>query len=96
MAHRHGPHAHLNQSLAQQFDRWIKDSARMLNETERSHETFIQHHRLKYAEGTPPIWAACEVMSFGLLSRYYDNLKDTRTRRAIALPYGISHEVLAS
>ena len=33
------------------------------------------------------VWAVCEVMSLGLLSRWYNNLGPMPTRRAIHTPY---------
>lgn len=42
------------------------------------------------------MWAVCEVMSLGQLSRWYDNLKPMPTRRAIADVYGVNEEALKS
>lgn len=44
----------------------------------------------------PPIWAACEVMSFGLLSRFYENIKRDHDRKRIASTYGLSPDNLKS
>ena len=57
------------------------------NEVKRSEETFIRHLLANYAETLPPVWAVCEVMSLGLLSRWYNALKPMPTRRAIASVY---------
>jgi len=66
-------------------------------EIARSHETFIDHYREKYDDPKhPPIWAACEVMSFGLLSKWFKNLKHRPDRQAIAQTYEIDEKVLAS
>jgi abortive infection bacteriophage resistance protein len=62
----------------------------------RSDETFIKHLKATYSEVLPPVWAVCEVMSLGLLSRWYNNLKPMPTRRAIAATYGVDESVLAS
>ena len=51
---------------------WIK---KLRDETRRSREAFITHHRVRYAQFPDlPIWVATEIMSFGSLSRMYANL----------------------
>jgi len=44
----------------------------------------------------PPIWAACEVMSFGLLSRFYENIRHVRDKKVISRIYGLTPEILKS
>jgi abortive infection bacteriophage resistance protein len=96
VAHRHGPHAHLDQNIAHDMTLWLQNLIRLVKEVERSDEVFIRHIREKYQEPVPPVWAVCEVMSLGLLSKWYGNLKPMPTRRAIADVYGLDEEVLAS
>jgi len=97
MAHRHGPHAHLDSSLARHSDFWQKNLNALKDQVYQSrHEPFIDHFRKNHTEDFPPIWAVCEVMSVGLLSRMYKNLEPIETRRAIAKVYGIDDSDLAS
>ena len=96
LAHRHGPHAHMDASLAFRRDKWTSNREALENEVGRSEETFIRHLIETYAESLPPVWAVCEVMSLGLLSRWYANLKPMSTRSAIAAVYGIDQAVLQS
>ncbi|MEI7732028.1 MAG: Abi family protein [Verrucomicrobiota bacterium] len=96
IGHRHGPHGHLNPQLAYRSDHWQKNIALLTAEVERSDEIFIRHFTSKYQEQLPPVWAVCEVMSLGLLSRWYANLKPMPTRRAIASTYGLDERVFAS
>lgn len=96
LAHQHGPHAHLDSNLAQHRDRWQKNLDKLSEEVKRSDETFIRHLLATYSEALPPVWAVCEVMSLGLLSRWYNNLKPMPTRRAIAKSYEADQAVLAS
>ena len=96
MAHRHGAHAHLEWSIASDTDRWLQNLNSLVREVGRSDETFIKHLTKTYGEPLPPVWAVCEVMSLGLLSRWFDNLKPMPTRRAIADAYGIDDDVLRS
>lgn len=96
MGHLHGAHAHLNASLANNHYHWQQNKKSLKKEVQRSDEVFISHLVTKYAEELPPIWAACEVMSLGLLSRWYKNLKPMNTRRLIANQYELDESVLES
>ena len=96
MAHRHGTHAHLNASIAFKYHLWQQNLDKLGSEVNRSDETFIKHLKNTYQESLPPVWAVCEVMSLGLLSRWYNNLKPMPTRRAIANAYGLDERVLES
>lgn len=44
----------------------------------------------------PPIWACCEVLTLGQLSKWYDNLKPGTAKTAIARVYGLSDAMLVS
>lgn len=96
LAHAHGPHAHLMPELARRRDHWQFNLDKLSSEVERSDETFISHLLKTYTEELPPAWAVCEVMSLGLLSRWYGNLKPGATRRAIARVYGLDETVFQS
>jgi abortive infection bacteriophage resistance protein len=96
MAHHHGPHAHLEPALALRMDHWGKNLSGLTEQVDRSDETFIRHFRNQYAERLPPVWAVCEVMSLGQLSRCFANLKPMPTRRAIADVYALDQRVLQS
>lgn len=96
MAQRHGAHAHLNAGLAHDNERWQANVAQLTVEVDRSDETFIRHLKATYCEALPPVWAVSEVMSLGLLSRWYGNLGPKGTRRAISNVYGVDEWVLAS
>lgn len=96
LAHLHGPHAHLNSALARKPHFWRSNIDQLTEEVDRSEEAFIKHLKSTYSDRLPPIRAACEVMSLGLLSRWYNNLKPMPTRRAIAATYRIDEKVLES
>jgi abortive infection bacteriophage resistance protein len=96
MAHLHGPHAHLEMNLARDQKAWLGNLSTLSREVDRSKEVFIQHMKGTYKEMLPPVWAVCEVMSLGLLSHWYDNLRPTATRTAIASAFQVDHETLAS
>lgn len=96
LAHRHGPHAHLDAALAFKPHLWQANLNKLTDEVDRSDEAFIKHLKATYTEPLPPVWAVCEVMSLGLLSRWYNNLKPMPARRAIAAVYGVDERVLES
>jgi len=81
MANLHGPHAHLDASLAFKRWHWQRNLKKLAGEVNRSDEVFIKHLLNTYQEELPPVWAVCEVMSLGLLSRWYNNLKPMQGRR---------------
>lgn len=96
VAHIHGPHGHLNENLAFRNDRWHKNLDQLKDEVKRSDEDFIKHLNTNYSEELPPVWAVCEVMSLGLLSRWYNNHKPMHTRSAISAVYSLDEKVLES
>ena len=96
LAHHHGPHAHLDPSLAFKHHLWLKNLEKLGSEVDRSDEAFIDHLQKTYAESLPPVWVVCEVMSLGMLSRWYNNLKPMPIRRAIATTYRVDEKVLES
>ena len=96
LGHRHGTHAHLDSSIAYRQDRWQTNLEALEKEVKRSDEVFIKHFTDTYSEALPPVWAVCEVMSLGLLSRWYANIKPMATRTAIASAYGLDQRVLES
>ncbi len=96
LAHGHGAHAHLDKSLAFKLPLWHENFDKLKEEVERSDEAFIKHLTAAYSEALPPVWAVCEVMSLGLLSRWYNNLRPMATRRAIARVYEVDEGVLES
>lgn len=96
MGHLHGPHSHLNQALAYNPRHWVKHKDDLEKEVGRSDEIFIHHLMATYSENLPPIWAVCEVMSLGLLSRWYNNIKPMNTRNVIAGVYSLDESTFAS
>lgn len=96
LAHKHGPHGYLEPALAKNPHFWQANLEKLQSEVGRSDEVFIQHIKANYSEPLPPVWAAAEVMSLGLLSSWYNNLKPSATRVAIASAYQVDDSVLSS
>jgi abortive infection bacteriophage resistance protein len=59
------------------------------NEVGKSKETFIDHYKNACAEEVPPIWVAVEIMSFGEIAYWYNNVLLVSVRKAIAKEYGV-------
>lgn len=96
MSHYHGAHAHLNENLAVDNKRYQQNLEGVRKEVERADEIFIRHARNTYQEPLPAIWITSEVISLGLLSKLYGNLKPKPTRRAIAETYALDDRLLGS
>ncbi|WP_260843131.1 Abi family protein [Sedimenticola selenatireducens] len=97
LARLHGPHAYLNAGLSKN-PRWHANNlSSLMKELERSDEVFVSHYNETYSvPESPPVWAVCEVMSLGLLSRWYKSLRPASTRTAIARTYDLPDRVLES
>ena len=96
MAHRYGPHSYLDPGFAKRTSWHVKNLTSLKKEISRSDELFIEHYRQTYRDPeTPPIWAVCEVMSLGLLSRWINQLPSGDLGR-IASAYGLDQSVMRS
>jgi abortive infection bacteriophage resistance protein len=72
----YGSHWQLNDHLFRDLDRYNKHIESLKKEVDRSNELFIEHYKSKYSDPIePPSWMSFEVMSFGLLSKMFQNLK---------------------
>lgn len=97
LAMKYGPHGYLEPSLYNCADRYAQAFARLIDDLNRSKDTFIVHYRSKYDDPEhPPIWMTAEVVSLGQLSMWYSNLKSRPDRQAIAKTYGLDETVLVS
>ncbi len=85
LSHKYGPTCYCNPEI------FLNDlsHARLLGELKsaiyKSHEQFIDHHKINY-DSQFPIWVVTEVVSFSLLSRLYSLLKP-KDRKEIADTY---------
>ena len=94
---KYGSHAYLDDSLFRRTDIHRQHMDSLKGEISRSQETFIEHYRKTYDDpGLPPIWAVCEIMTFGQLSMWFNNLKRRPDRNAIARIYGLDEVILGS
>jgi len=99
MAHEHGPHCHLDETLfapPRRGWRHAEQVTALQAEAARSQETFIRHLRRTYDEPLPPIWAVVEIMTLGQLSKWYANTRLRADRNAIARVYDFDESELTS
>lgn len=96
MSIKYGAHAYTinNKSLRKNENHFAKNLAQITEQVENSEESFIAHFRSKYEEQLPPIWAVVEVLSLGLISRLYSNLRSYQVRQAIAKTYQLDESYL--
>ena len=88
----HGPHGHLDSDIHDGW--WTENKRRLAREVARSNEPFILNQSSKYTEETPALWATCEIMTFGSVSRWYKSLivddDEDGTKARIGQFYGLS------
>lgn len=57
---------------------------------ERSSELFVKHYKQKYTSpDMPPLWAVCETMSLGGLSKWVAATKDNTVKKKVAVTLGL-------
>ena len=97
LAERYGSHAYLQTNIflkANIYDACLKS---LDDELLRSKETFVQHYRDKYTQPSrPPIWAICELLTLGQLSKWLGNIKLRNDRQAIAHQLGLDEVVVCA
>lgn len=96
LGHGYGPQAYENPANFRLYPPHDKLLSVLDEELNRSDEVFVTHYQRKYSMTRPPIWAACEVMSFGLLSRFYTNIRRDKDKKRIAETYQLSVDGLKS
>ncbi len=96
ISHAYGSHGYLENSKGLRKDerRLIADIEDLKNHVQRSDEVFVKHYKEHYEEELPPAWVSCEVLSLGLLSRLYSNLRAYKVRRDISASYRLDETFL--
>jgi len=95
LAHKYGSIGYMNPKNFVS-DKIHKDMIEKINqEIDRSDEIFIEHHKSKY-KGVFPIWVVIEVISFGLMSKVYSNLKNEDKFEISSTYYKIPHKYIKS
>lgn len=84
-AHKYGPLGYKDAANFKNEHYYNEMLAQMDKEVARSSELFIKHHVQMYG-GNIPVWAIVEVISFGLISKMFRNLRD-EDQKVIAVTY---------
>jgi abortive infection bacteriophage resistance protein len=98
LSHTYGPFVHEKSEIFN-TNKWFNHEMwldKVHEEIERSKETFVQQYKYTY-NGFPriPIWMAVEVMSFGSISKMFQNLPK-KDQIQISRQYNLNHRVLSS
>ncbi len=88
--HAYGAHSYADTTHFRNAKKHAATLKKIDGEISRSKEDFILHFRQNHGLARPPIWAACEVMSFGNLSILYSIIGLDRDKKRIAATYGLS------
>lgn len=94
---RYGSHGYMEPRHFRKAQQHEKCMEKLRVELQHSHETFVTHYRQTYSDPEiPPVWAICEVLTFGQLSLWFQNIADGAVRVEIAKPYGLDEQILKS
>ena len=97
MAIRYGSHGYLDPGLYGNAQFFARGLTAFEDEFDRSRDTFIQHYKRKYtAPKLPPVWMAAEILSFGQLSKWIENLRASADRQALARAFRIDERIFCS
>lgn len=99
-AHHHGPFGYSDapSSLPKMSPAGLQGFlGRVQEETDRSHELFIDHFRTKYGDHHrfPPVWMMTEVMSFGTVLTFFRGASH-QVKRSVASSFGMPDTVFES
>jgi abortive infection bacteriophage resistance protein len=97
--HRYGPFGYTVPVNLPKLDgnRFGQFLTRVYEETQRSHEVFVQHFQGKYGDqhGYLPLWMASEIMPYGAMFALFAGV-EPNIKRVIAHTFGIPDAVMFS
>jgi abortive infection bacteriophage resistance protein len=83
-------HWYEDKNLFRNETAYFRIMAKLQEEVDRSTEDFIDHYKRKYTEpANPPAWMSLEVISIGLLSQLFQNLKKNDIKKKITNEFGL-------
>jgi abortive infection bacteriophage resistance protein len=92
-----GGHWYEDVALFRRSEFHKRDMEQLDKEISRSQEHFIKHYRQKYTTPQrPPAWMTMEVLSFGTLSKIFENLQRSPEKKKIATHFGLDILVFES
>lgn len=90
-----GSHWHEDSNMYRNHYYFNKNINTLYEEVDRSAETFIEHYKKKYSTPAyPPAWMSLEVISLGLLSKLYENLKKGKEKKKVAQAFGLPNPLI--
>jgi len=94
---KYGVLAHLDSSIfanhIKRHEQFIEDIHREIIRNKRS--PFIKNFLDNYIDGTVPLYALVEILSFGTLSKFFKNMHN-EDKKAVASSFGVSFHYLES
>lgn len=91
-----GAFAYLKPIYYSDNNEFQKNISKLKEEFKRSNEIFVEHYKACYLEELPPVWIACELISFGTLTRFYKILNDNKLKNYISDFFHIDSILLKS
>lgn len=74
-AHKYGAEGYLNGNTFSSKHNEQKFKDKLIREIENNKNASFVNHHIKQYDGRFPLWVACELFSFGMLSYFYSDLK---------------------
>lgn len=91
----HGSHWHEDANMYRNNYYFNKNINSLYEEVDRSSETFIVHYKNFYSiPAYPPAWMSLEVISMGLLSKLFGNLKKGPEKKKVAKEFGLPNPMI--
>ena len=93
MSLRHEPTWYTDKDLFHNENNFKSDFSELLKDWTRSKEKFKEHYENEYNNAKlPPSWILFETVTYGVMSKYYGNLKNSVTEKdSIAQYFGFPH-----
>lgn len=91
MALKHGPHWYLDNRHFRSYDHHQQFVQEVEEYCKDCHDPFIRHYKSKYNDPQlPPIWMVVQTLTFGQVSRLFDNMKACAERSEICYVYDLT------
>jgi abortive infection bacteriophage resistance protein len=90
-----GSHWHEDANMYRNNYYFNKNINSLYEEIDRSSETFIEHYKEIYTTPAyPPAWMSLEVITMGLLSKLFGNLKKGNEKKKVAKEFGLPNPLI--
>lgn len=87
---KYGAFWFMDEQLSDNKALFDENLSRISKELKRSRENFINEHFAKYTSPKfPPAWKTLEVVSFGILSKLFENFSDKNVKKVIAREFNL-------